>query len=71
MKKINYERLTFITQIIIETLIITTLLIIYFKLDDLYTKYNKLDFEIHEQKERIDKLEIECRLFKQDMEDIR
>lgn len=69
--KINYTKLTFITQVLIEILIISTLLIIYFKLNDLYNKYHELNFKLYEQKERIDKVEIECKLFKQDMEDIR
>lgn len=53
IKKINYDRWSEILTIIIEIMFVISLIILHFKLQDLYTKYNELNFKLYEIKRGI------------------
>ena len=51
--KINYDRGAEILTIIIEIMFLILIIFIYFKIDDLYNKYNELNFKLYEIKRGI------------------
>lgn len=53
IKKINYDRWSEILTIIIEIMFVIALIVIYFNIQDLYTKYNELNFKLYEIKRGI------------------
>ena len=53
MKKINYDKWAERLTIIIEIMFLISILFIYFKLQDLYDKYNHIKVDVYEIKEEI------------------
>ena len=53
MKKINYNRWAEILTIAIEIMFLISIALIFFKLQDLYDKYNHIKVDVYEIKEEI------------------
>jgi hypothetical protein len=51
--KINYNKWAEILTLVIEIMFLLSILLIYFKLQDLYDKYNHIKADVYEIKEEI------------------